>query len=145
MRTLNEIIVHCSATSVEQKINAATIDVWHRQKGWDCIGYHFVILQDGTIEVGRPIGKIGAHCLYHNVNTVGICYIGGIKDSKPCDTRAPQQKRSLRLLIAGPLEEYPTITKISGHNNYANRACPCFDVTELDYLLQYAIRARESL
>ena len=25
-------------------------------------------------------------------------------------------------------EEFPTISTVSGHNDYASKACPCFDV-----------------
>lgn len=47
------------------------------------------------------------------------------------DTRTPAQKAALRELVEKLKREYPGIT-VHGHNEFANKACPCFDVkTEL--------------
>lgn len=133
MRKINEIIIHCTETRPDQDITARDIDLWHRRQGWDCIGYHFLIRLDGTIEAGRPIKKEGAHCYGHNRNTIGIAYAGGLirnGDKKVyTDTRTPAQVRALYLLIITLLHCYPSIMKISGHRDYANKACPCFDAS----------------
>ena len=63
MRTIDSIIIHCSATSCGKDFTAIDIDRWHRQRGFDGIGYHYVIRLNGTIENGRPIVKPGAHCI----------------------------------------------------------------------------------
>jgi len=131
MRAINEIIIHCSATAEGKDFKAADIRRWHVQgNGWQDIGYHFVIDLDGTVEVGRPVSKQGAHCTNHNKTTIGICYVGGCAaDGKtPKDTRTDAQKRSLRSLVAVLRSCFPTITKVSGHRDYANKACPSFDV-----------------
>ena len=129
MRTITDLIIHCSATAAGKDFTAADIDRWHRAQGWACIGYHYVIRIDGTVEPGRPIDKVGAHCSGHNANSIGICYIGGLaSDGKtPKDTRTPAQRLSLRNLITTLRHIYPTAT-IHGHRDYANKACPCFDV-----------------
>ena len=129
MRTINELIIHCSATAEGKDFTAADIDRWHRAQGWACIGYHFVIRLDGTVEPGRAIDKAGAHCSGHNANSLGICYIGGLApDGKtPKDTRTPAQRLSLRILITILRHIYPGIV-LHGHRDYANKACPCFDV-----------------
>ena len=132
MRYIDEIIVHCAETRPDQDINAATIDRWHRAQNWDCIGYHFFIKLDGTIEIGRPIEKQGAHCWQRNRTTIGICYAGGLlrtADGKKqyADTRTAAQKRSMYLLIVTLAHCFPDIIKISGHRDYANVYCPCFD------------------
>lgn len=141
MRNINEIIIHCSETRPDQDITAADIDLWHRRKGWDGIGYHFFIRLDGTIEPGRPIKKIGAHCYGHNNNSIGICYAGGVirngETKHYTDTRTPAQVRTLYLLIVTLLYCFPSIIKISGHRDYAKKACPCFDAkAEYEYLLK---------
>lgn len=131
MRAINEIIIHCSATAEGKDFKAADIRRWHVQgNGWQDIGYHFVIDLDGTVEVGRPVSKQGAHCTNHNKTTIGICYVGGCAaDGKiPKDTRTDAQKRSLRSLVSVLRSCFPTITKVSGHRDYANKACPSFDV-----------------
>lgn len=128
MRNINEIIIHCSATAEGKDFNAADIDRWHKQRGFKKIGYHYVIKLDGTIEKGRGVEEIGAHCLNHNKNSIGVCYIGGLaSDGKtPKDTRTPEQKKALWKLIVELLIKYPNAT-IHGHREFANKACPCFD------------------
>ena len=40
MRKITDIIIHCSATKEGVNISAATIDAWHRKRGFNSIGYH---------------------------------------------------------------------------------------------------------
>lgn len=128
MRIINEIIIHCSATPEGKDYTVEQIKQWHKQRGFSDIGYHYVIYRDGSIHSGRPIGRIGAHCLKHNAHSIGVCYIGGIaKDGKtPKDTRTDAQKESLIKLIKELKAKYPKAT-VHGHREYANKACPCFD------------------
>lgn len=132
MRNITEIIVHCSATPEGRDYTVADIDRWHKAKGWKGIGYHFVIYRDGSIHVGRPKEQIGAHCTGHNTISIGICYIGGLAtDGKTAkDTRTQEQKDSMLGLIEQLLEEFPKAS-IHGHREFAAKACPCFDVTEI--------------
>lgn len=129
MRQINEIIIHCSATKEGANFKAADIKRWHVQgNGWKDIGYHYVVDLDGTIELGRPIDQVGAHTSGHNTNTIGICYVGGLDLSgKAKDTRTTAQKAAIEKLITALKVCFPTIRKVSGHRDYANKACPCFD------------------
>lgn len=127
MRKITEIIVHCADTPEWRDDRAADIKRWHLARGFNDIGYHYVVDLDGTIEPGRPIETAGAHCTGHNANSIGICYIGGAdKDMKPKDTRTDEQKQSLLLLLKYLRQRYPS-AKIYGHRDFANKACPCFD------------------
>ena len=128
MRKINKIIVHCSATPEGKDFTAADIDRWHRQRGWRCIGYHYVIELDGSIHKGRDESVIGAHCSGQNANSIGVCYVGGVaKDGKtPKDTRTDAQKHSLLELLKELKANYPYAT-IHGHRDFAEKACPCFD------------------
>jgi len=138
MRKIDEIIIHCAATPEHKPFTTADITRWHNERGFRTIGYHYVILLDGIVEQGRPVKEVGAHCLGHNSNSIGICYIGGVdKNNKPKDTRTPAQRKALISLCKQLLAKYPHIKKISGHNQYANKACPSFDVRkdELGQLL----------
>lgn len=128
MRIINEIIIHCSATPEGKDYTVEQIRQWHKQRGFSDIGYHYVIYRDGSIHSGRPIERIGAHCLKHNAHSIGVCYIGGVaKDGKtPKDTRTDAQKESLIKLIKELKAKYPKAT-VHGHREYANKACPCFD------------------
>ena len=128
MRTINEIIIHCSATVEGKDFTVKDIDRWHQQRGFKMVGYHYVIRLDGTIEQGRPLEQAGAHCKGHNTHSIGICYIGGLDtDGKPKDTRTKAQRDMLWALVKSLKVKYPKAT-IHGHNEFANKACPCFDV-----------------
>jgi N-acetylmuramoyl-L-alanine amidase len=130
MRSIKEIIIHCSATREEQQVSVDTIRDWHLAKGWNNIGYHFYIDLNGIINKGRDIDKIGAHCKGHNRNSIGICYCGGVEtDGKtPKDTRTQEQKDSLLHVLKTLKAMYPEAV-IYSHNEFANKACPSFDAT----------------
>ena len=133
MRKITEIIIHCSATPAGRHFTVQDLDRWHRARGFSSIGYHYVIYLDGSIHPGRPVEDIGAHCLGHNVHSIGVCYIGGLDADtlEPADTRTHEQRTALRELLAKLQEQYPGAT-VHGHNEFADKACPCFRVqTEL--------------
>ena len=131
MRDLNRIILHCSATREGKDFSADTIRDWHvNGRGWSDIGYHWVIRLDGSIEVGRPLEKSGAHTKGHNKDSVGVCYIGGCDaDGKPKDTMNPEQEKAWRMIVLSLRTLYGDLT-IHGHNEFANKACPSFIVKE---------------
>lgn len=130
MRKINEIIVHCAATPEGKNFKAADIDRWHRDRKMKCIGYHYVVDLDGTVEPGRPESEIGAHCLGHNQYSIGVCYVGGLaEDGKtPKDTRTATQKEALLALLKKLRAKYPKAS-IHGHRDFAAKACPSFDAT----------------
>lgn len=123
-----DLIIHCSATPRGRHHTAADIDRWHRARGFKCIGYHYVVQLDGTVEKGRPEGRMGAHCLGHNRGTIGVCYIGGLETDghTPADTRTPQQRQALTALVTTLRTRYPGM-KVWGHRDFAAKACPSFD------------------
>lgn len=138
MRPLNEVIVHCTATRPEWMVGAtlvakvAQIRVWHtRDNGWRDIGYHFLIDRDGAVATGRPLEQVGAHTQGKNTGTIGIALVGGhgsAATDKFQEHFTPEQDRALRKLLADLRSKYPSITKVSGHNQYAAKACPGFNV-----------------
>ena len=137
VRQITKIILHCSATREGQDVSVETILKWHLNRGWSDIGYHYVIYLDGSIHEGRPVNRSGAHTKGYNSKSIGVCYIGGVeKDGKtPKDTRTPEQDTALTNLITALLEMYPTAT-LHGHNEFANKACPSFDVQkEYNFLI----------
>ena len=126
-RTINEIIVHCTATREGQEITVTQIDKWHKKRGFKGIGYHFVVYLDGSVHTGRDIDAVGAHCTNHNKNSVGVCYVGGLdKEGKAKDTRTEAQKKALLDLLKQFRLDYPEV-KIHGHNTFSNKKCPCFN------------------
>ena len=127
-RYIDKIVVHCSATPEGRDVSAATIDEWHKARGWSGIGYHFVVALDGNIEYGRDLNKTGAHVKGYNKSSIGICYIGGLDSvSKTAkDTRTSEQKESLLDLIKTLKKLHPSAV-VHGHNEFSSKACPCYD------------------
>lgn len=122
------LIVHCAATPPSMNIGLREIRQWHKEKGWLDVGYHFIIRRDGTIEDGRDVGAIGAHCEGKNYTSVGVCLVGGVDaGGKPQANFTPQQMQALKDVLAGLKVEYPEAT-VHGHREFAAKACPSFDV-----------------
>lgn len=125
------IVVHCSATPEGREHTAADIDRWHKERGWAGIGYHKVVRLDGTVEEGRPETKQGAHTLGYNVESLAVCYIGGVShDHSPKDTRTAAQKTALLEVCADWCRRYDIApSSVFGHTELnPNKACPCFDM-----------------
>ena len=131
MRTITLIIIHCSAVKPWQESGVREIDRWHRAKGWKSCGYHYVVRRDGTVEVGRPVEEVGAHCLNRNRHSIGICYEGGLDaEGRPADTRTEAQKKALRELLQQLHAKFPRAI-IAGHNVFnPMKACPCFNAID---------------
>jgi len=123
VRPINKIIIHCSASDLPGQ-DRDVIRQWHLARGFSDIGYHNLILSDGTVQQGRSLEKVGAHCEGENHDSIGICLVGlyFFKDV---------QYTSLRLLVKayqlrfGPLTVHP-------HNEFnKGKTCPVFDVTKV--------------
>ena len=128
-RKTDEIILHCTATREGRDYTVETIDRWHKDRGFNCIGYHFVIYRDGTVHRGRPMGAVGAHCQGHNSRSISVCYVGGLdKSGKSKDTRTDEQKTALTETVKWLLSYYGlSISDVHGHREFAAKACPSFD------------------
>ena len=147
---IDAIVIHCSATRADQDVRASDIDKWHKERGFAMIGYNYVIDLDGTVEVGRPLTRDGAHCntagtsgKAYNKHSIGICYVGGLdRFGRAADTRTPAQKRALVALVYKLIDKYPAIQEVIGHRDASPdkngdgrvtenewiKQCPCFDV-----------------
>jgi peptidoglycan hydrolase-like protein with peptidoglycan-binding domain len=134
-----EIVVHCSATRPDWMGNArladqvAEIRRWHiEDRGWRTIGYHWVIGRDGSILPGRAETEIGAGVEGHNRGVIHICLIGGAGSAETDSfTRnfTGRQDIALRGLMQG-IAMRTGIRRISGHNEWAAKACPGFNVPD---------------
>ena len=130
-KTTKYIVVHSAATKASMDIDAKEIDRWHRARGFLKIGYHFVILRDGTIEVGRNQDEVGAHCRGFNRISVGICVVGGLGDDGQAeDNFTDVQKENLRTLLID-LQAFYSDAEIKGHNELKKGTeCPSFSVED---------------
>ena len=137
MRQINEVIIHCSATQPEWmkdqpfKAKVEEIRRWHKARKWSDIGYHYLIDRDGTIMAGRPVERVGAHVRGHNEDTIGVCLIGGHGSSADDDFSenfTVAQDKALQSFLAELKRRHRGIARVTGHNRYAAKACPGFDV-----------------
>jgi N-acetylmuramoyl-L-alanine amidase len=129
-KSTNWIAIHCSATRPSQDVGAADIRKWHKAQGWSDIGYHFVIRRNGKIEKGRSVDAVGAHVAGFNASSVGICMVGGVKQSdftKAENNFTKEQFAALRSLLTWVSARYPK-AKVRGHRDFpkVNKACPSF-------------------
>lgn len=141
-RSITLIVVHCTATKVDADFTQKDLLRCHKARGMCMVGYHFYIRKDGFIWSTRPLEMVGAHCLGYNRESVGIAYEGGLDiQGLPADTRTPEQKHSLRVLIRTLKKMFP-ISRVCGHRDLSPdsngngvvepsewlKQCPCFEV-----------------
>lgn len=130
------IAIHCTATKPNLQVGVREIRQWHLDRGWEDIGYHYVICRDSTIEVGRPERYMGAHVEGHNKDSLAIVLVGGL-DAKgtPFPDYTAGQMTSLRRLLDDVQYRYEKAlghpVTIMGHHDYpgVTKGCPCFNVS----------------
>ncbi len=123
------IVIHHSATPTG---GAAAFDKMHRAKGWDELGYHFVVgngtdTRDGQIEVGSrwPKQKWGAHAKTpdnrFNEYGIGICLVGNFDVGYP----SAAQMASVDRLVAYLMKTYHIpADHVLGHGDTKATDCP---------------------
>ena len=131
MRDINYLVVHCTATQPDAKIENIQ-NYWRKNLGWKSPGYHYVIKSDGEIVPLLSIDKISNGVAGYNSHIINISYIGGIdKTGNPKDTRTEEQKSSILKLLKDLKKRFPS-AKIQGHRDFPKvaKACPSFDVKQ---------------
>lgn len=135
-----KIIVHCSdtASGTVEAIRRFHTTPQPNGRGWEDIGYHYVITQDGIIGVGRPEEMIGAHCEKENHDSVGVCLVG-IKEFNDL------QMASLKNLVVSLLNKYGLLPEnVSAHYEWPSavaqgKTCPNIKGDDLRTLIQGAV------
>lgn len=130
MRTITLIIVHCSANRQGSTLRM----MGHRPSAslsrleWLRISLRYP--DRGTIETGRPLEQVGAHCKNHNRYSIGVCYIGGLaNDGKtPMDTRTEAQREALQGLLRELHQRFPKALIVGHRDLDPLKSCPCFNV-----------------
>lgn len=92
-------------------------------RGWSDVGYHYFVKKDGSVEVGRPIDRDGAHVSGRNKGTIGVCWSGGFGG---VDDRTDDQKDSMITLIQTLRHDHGHVP-VNGHNKYSSKSCPNYD------------------
>ncbi len=125
-RQIKRLVVHCSDSPDTMDIGKKEITEWHKQRGFDTIGYHAVCRRDGTIETGRPEETIGAHVQGHNSDSLGVCVVGR-KDFSPA------QMLALITLLRGWMRKYNIAPQnVLGHYELdKGKSCPNLKMSEV--------------
>lgn len=112
-RSINLIVIHCTATPSGRSIGAnpaAVIDGWHQARGFNRdplavkaysptlrhIGYHYVVDLDGRVWSGRSHDEVGAHAALFNAHSIGVCLVGGAERE---GSYTPAQWEALAMLV----------------------------------------------
>lgn len=122
MRKINKHIVHCSDTL------GGDVRAFRRyhveERGWRDVGYHFIILPDGEIEVGRMLDEVGAHCRGENRDSIGTVLVGKKEFTG-------MQFKALRRLHASLEKLFPGL-EFFGHRDFNKaKTCPNFEVRDI--------------
>lgn len=140
-KDIRYIVLHCSATAISHNYTLAQLMRDHHRRGFKGIGYHFYVRRSGEVVPCRPLDEAGAHIYGFNHCSWGVCYEGGLDDNAlPDDTRTPEQRTALRLLLQR-LRHYAPQAQILGHRDLSPdlnkdgkispnewiKLCPCFD------------------
>lgn len=144
MSRLKFLIIHCTATPEGREVTSEEIHDWHiNGRGWKRVGYSDMVHLDGSLENLIPFNQDDTVDQWEisngvkGLNTVArhIVYVGGCSKYKmpwqkfhPAkDTRTLAQKDTLLTYVKYMIKRHPHI-KVGGHNQFANKACPSFDV-----------------
>jgi N-acetylmuramoyl-L-alanine amidase len=140
-KKLRYLVIHCTATPEGRQVTPANIRQWHLSapplgRGWKQVGYSVMILLNGTQvtlvdyddddevdpwEITNGVAGINSESRH-------IVYVGGTDShGNPKDTRTFEQLKTLRSYVYEMVRAYPDIL-IAGHNQFAKKACPSFDV-----------------
>lgn len=130
MRQIDAIVVHCTAhpDAKSWPIGVRSIRVDHvNGRGWNDIGYHYVIRRDGEIECGRMESIQGAHCQTMNATSLGVAWVGLEKPTK-------EQRATLVKLVRELMHRYGVaIHRVFGHSEAdpsSKKTCPVIDMVQ---------------
>ena len=123
------IVIHCTQTPKDMEVDVEKVTQWHKDRGFDTIGYHYLIKRDGTLQVGRDEDVVGAHAVAVNGTSIGVALAGGGTPNMGWENNfAPIQFETLKTILLKLKEEYG-IEKIIGHYEVDDKKeCPSFDV-----------------
>ena len=141
MKALQYLIIHCTATPSGRAVTAADISRWHLDpppagRGWNQVGYTDMILINGYVEnlvANNEDGIVDSWEITNGVKGINsisrhVVYVGGLSvDGKASDTRTTVQKIALANYVKEKIKAVPGL-KVAGHNQFAAKDCPCFDV-----------------
>ena len=142
-KPLTYLVIHCTATPEGREVSADEIRRWHtspkpKGRGWKQVGYSDIIHLDGTVENLVPYndddvvdsweitnGASGINSISRHVVYAGGVSADDVKKAK--DTRTWLQELAMITYVKETIARHPNI-KVAGHNQFAQKACPSFNV-----------------
>jgi len=136
------LVIHCTATPEGREVTSDQIRHWHTDpkpagRGWKQVGYTDIVHLDGVIErfaKNNDDANVDPWEITNGavgINSVSrhIVYVGGVAaDGKtPKNTGTLAQSKAMAEYVKVFIDRYPWI-KVAGHNQFAAKACPSFDV-----------------
>ena len=120
------VVIHCADTPADMDVGAADIRRWHvDERGWDDVGYHWIVKRSGQLEPGRDQRLQGSHALAVNSKSIGVCLVGR------GDNYTEDQMYTLHNVIQTIRDMHPEI-EVIGHSDVEPKKphCPGFNVKE---------------
>lgn len=139
---LKFLVIHCTATPEGREVTSDQIRHWHldpppKGRGWKQVGYTDLIHLNGGVE--RMVAnnedsnvdpwEITNGAVGINGQSRHVVYAGGLtSDGKsPKDTRTLSQKVAMIKYVREFVIKNPEVL-VAGHNQFAQKACPSFNV-----------------
>lgn len=141
---LELLVLHCTATPEGRIVSPEDIKKWHlspipQGRGWKQVGYSDMILLNGDLVNLVPYDENDDVERWEITNGVAgingrarhVVYVGGmdVLNQNPKDTRTERQLTTMIGYIYRTVKMHPDI-KVAGHNQFADKACPSFNVPQ---------------
>ena len=131
-RKITSISVHCSFSPQGRGDDAHTIDAWHKQRWGSGIGYHYVVLEDGTLQKGRWVDYAPAAVKGYNAHNIAICRIGGMDEHGHATHDATSEQIETIIELTQCLIDTYGLEPgdVLGHTEYKGvlKSCPLMDM-----------------
>lgn len=133
LAALRAIVVHHSATP--RGATFAAIERGHTSapRHYAMIGYHAIVLGDGSLCEGRPLPLGGAHAPPRNHDTLALCIVG---DNTRPEHRWQQQQIDAAKRWLDAVDVLVPGLPIYGHRDIKATLCPGIERDELLTLLR---------
>uniref|UniRef100_A0A3P8U5H4 Peptidoglycan recognition protein 5 n=1 Tax=Amphiprion percula TaxID=161767 RepID=A0A3P8U5H4_AMPPE len=123
-----KVVIHHTALLsctglAECKARIASIQRGHmKERGFDDIGYNFLVGGDGTVYEGRGWGVVGAHAKGHNSDSLGIAFMGNFNNEAP----SKEAIQSVKGLLQSGVSQSFIAPKFGlfGHRDLGKTECP---------------------
>ncbi|XP_033112156.1 peptidoglycan recognition protein 1-like isoform X2 [Anneissia japonica] len=91
-------------------------------RGWDDIGYSFLIGEDGKVYEGRGWDRVGAHTRGYNDVGIAISFMGNFSNIKPKQIALDAAKNLINCGVR--LRKVSTTYILRGHRDMGTTTCP---------------------